>query len=97
METRASYIVVGLFVVLGLIGMLVAAVWITGHRADQETARYAIYFDGNVAGLRPGNAVQYRGIPVGTLAIGKAVRLGISDLRNLSICKHGFAVNIHNQ
>jgi phospholipid/cholesterol/gamma-HCH transport system substrate-binding protein len=67
METRASYIVVGLFVILGLIGMLVAAVWITGHRADQATARYDIYFEGNVAGLRPGNPVQYRGIPVGTV------------------------------
>jgi phospholipid/cholesterol/gamma-HCH transport system substrate-binding protein len=67
METRASYIVVGLFVILGMIGMLAAAVWITGQRADQATAIYDIYFDGNVAGLRPGNPVQYRGIPVGTV------------------------------
>lgn len=67
METRASYIVVGLFVILGMIGMLAAAVWITGHRADQATAFYDIYFDGNVAGLRPGNPVQYRGIPVGAV------------------------------
>jgi phospholipid/cholesterol/gamma-HCH transport system substrate-binding protein len=67
METRASYIVVGLFVILGLIGMLAAAVWVTGHRADQATALYDIYFDGNVAGLRPGNPVQYRGIPVGAV------------------------------
>ena len=67
METRASYIVVGLFVILGMIAMLAAAVWITGHRADQKTALYDIYFDGNVAGLRPGNPVQYRGIPVGAV------------------------------
>lgn len=67
METRASYIVVGLFVILGMIGMLAAAVWVTGHRADVEIAQYDIYFDGNVAGLRPGNPVQYRGIPVGTV------------------------------
>ncbi len=67
METRASYIVVGLFVLLGMIGMLFAAVWITGHRADQAIARYDIYFEGDVAGLRPGNPVQYRGIPVGTV------------------------------
>ena len=67
METRASYIVVGLFVILGMIGMLAALVWVTGHRADQATALYDIYFDGDVAGLRPGNPVQYRGIPVGAV------------------------------
>lgn len=65
METRASYLIVGLFVIAGMIGLIAAAMWITGTRTDEKTALYDIYFEGSVAGLKPGNAVQYRGIPVG--------------------------------
>ena len=65
METRASYLIVGLFVIAGMMGLVFAAMWITGSRTDEAAALYDIYFDGAVAGLKPGNAVQYRGIPVG--------------------------------
>ncbi len=65
METRASYLLVGIFVVVGIVAMLAAAVWVAGTRADRGTVLYDIYFEGSVAGLKPGNAVQYRGIPVG--------------------------------
>ena len=65
METRASYLIVGLFVIAGMIGLVLAAMWITGTRTDAALALYDIYFEGSVAGLKPGNAVQYRGIPVG--------------------------------
>lgn len=68
METRASYLIVGLFVIAGMVGMLAAAMWITGTRSDRSTVLYDIYFDGSVAGLRTGNPVQYRGIPVGAVA-----------------------------
>jgi len=47
------------------LGLVFAAMWITGTRTDEALALYDIYFDGSVAGLKPGNAVQYRGIPVG--------------------------------
>jgi phospholipid/cholesterol/gamma-HCH transport system substrate-binding protein len=65
METRASYLIVGLFVIAGMVGLVFAAMWITGTRTDAAVALYDIYFEGAVAGLKPGNAVQYRGIPVG--------------------------------
>jgi phospholipid/cholesterol/gamma-HCH transport system substrate-binding protein len=65
METRASYLIVGLFVIAGMMGLVFAAMWITGTRTDEALALYDIYFEGSVAGLKPGNAVQYRGIPVG--------------------------------
>ncbi|MCK4867572.1 MAG: MCE family protein [Alphaproteobacteria bacterium] len=65
METRASYLIVGLFVIAGMVGLIFAAMWITGTRTDESLALYDIYFDGAVSGLKPGNAVQYRGIPVG--------------------------------
>ncbi|MEE8443974.1 MAG: MlaD family protein [Alphaproteobacteria bacterium] len=65
METRASYLIVGSFVIIAMTGLLVAALWITGARVDQQTVLYDIRFAGAVAGLKPGNPVQYRGIPVG--------------------------------
>ena len=65
METRASYLIVGLFVIAGMAGLVFAAMWITGTRTDEAVVLYDIYFEGAVAGLKPGNAVQYRGIPVG--------------------------------
>ncbi len=71
LETRASYLIVGIFVILGMAGMVVAAMWITGSRTDRQTVLYDIYFEGSVAGLKPGNTVQYRGIPVG----------GVTDMR----------------
>ena len=67
METRASYLIVGIFVIAGFTGLVFAAMWITGTRADRSMAVYDIYFDGSVAGLAPGNSVQYRGIPVGSV------------------------------
>lgn len=65
METRASYLLVGLFVIAGIVAILAAAVWVTGTRTGRATVLYDIHFEGSVAGLKPGNAVQYRGIPVG--------------------------------
>jgi len=47
------------------LGLVFAAMWITGTRTDEAVTLYDIYFEGAVAGLKPGNAVQYRGIPVG--------------------------------
>lgn len=65
METRASYLIVGCFVIVAMAGLLVGALWITGARVDKQTVLYDIRFEGAVAGLKPGNPVQYRGIPVG--------------------------------
>lgn len=65
METRASYLLVGIFVIAGIMAMLATAVWVAGSRTGRSTVLYDIYFDGSVTGLKPGNSVQYRGIPVG--------------------------------
>ena len=67
METRASYLIVGIFVIVAMTGLFAAALWITGTRADKQTTLYEIRFQGEVAGLTAGNPVQYRGIPVGVV------------------------------
>ncbi len=65
METRASYTIVGAFVLAFIIGIVASIVWLADVEFDTENQRYYIYFDGTVTGLKTGNPVRYRGIPVG--------------------------------
>ena len=65
METRASYLLVGSFVLLLVIGLAGFVVWLGKVQLDQAFTRYDIFFTGNVSGLRVGSTVSYRGVPVG--------------------------------
>lgn len=67
METRASFITVGVFVLLFLVGIVMAVLWLARVDVNTQTARYDILFDGSVTGLQVGNAVRYRGVPVGSV------------------------------
>ncbi len=67
METRASYVVVGSFVLAGILGLVIFATWLGKLSIDREFDNYLIYFSGSVTGLQVGSAVRYRGIPVGTV------------------------------
>lgn len=67
METRASYVVVGAFVLAFVAGIAAAVIWLADVQFDTESARYDILFDGSVTGLRVGNPVRYRGVPVGSV------------------------------
>jgi phospholipid/cholesterol/gamma-HCH transport system substrate-binding protein len=67
METRASYMIVGGFVLILLVGALAVVLWIGGTRTTEATRTYKIVFSGSVTGLRIGNAVLYRGVPVGSV------------------------------
>ncbi|MBP2228620.1 phospholipid/cholesterol/gamma-HCH transport system substrate-binding protein [Azospirillum agricola] len=67
METRASYILVGSFVLSLLAGLLVFTVWIAKVQLEESRQPYRIYFTGSVTGLQQGSPVRYRGVPVGTV------------------------------
>lgn len=67
METRASYIVVGLFTLLVLLGGVIAVIWMAGVQLDEDVAQYDIFFKGSVTGLKEGNQVRYRGVPFGVV------------------------------
>jgi phospholipid/cholesterol/gamma-HCH transport system substrate-binding protein len=67
METRASYILVGSFV-LGLIGAAFAfVVWLTSVQFEEVPKEYLVYFQGSVTGLSVSSPVRYRGVPVGSV------------------------------
>ena len=68
METRASYVLVGSFVMACLFGLIVAMLWLTGSQYRQEFAYYRTTFTGGVTGLGMGTTVRFNGIDVGSIA-----------------------------
>lgn len=68
METRASYLLVGTFSLLVMAIFAAAVIWMAGVNLQEEFTYYDIHFDGSVTGLKPGNAVRYRGVPVGVVS-----------------------------
>jgi phospholipid/cholesterol/gamma-HCH transport system substrate-binding protein len=67
METRASYLAVGGFVLVLLTALLLSVVWLAKAQFQNPTDRYLVHFTGAVSGLQPGSPVRYLGIPVGTV------------------------------
>jgi phospholipid/cholesterol/gamma-HCH transport system substrate-binding protein len=67
METRASYLIVGAFTLVLILGIVSSVVWLADIEFDEEYARYDILFSGSVTGLKTGNPVRYRGVPVGVV------------------------------
>jgi phospholipid/cholesterol/gamma-HCH transport system substrate-binding protein len=65
METRASYVVVGAFVLAMAVLALAAVLWLARGALTTQYAHYYIYFEGPVTGLRNGSEVDYNGVPVG--------------------------------
>lgn len=65
METRASYALVGGFVLTFLAGLVAFAIWIAKVDLDAEYRDYDVYFEGTVSGLLKRSIVYYSGIPVG--------------------------------
>ena len=58
METNANYVAVGAFVMVLILGLVVALLWLAGAQYSQEFVYYQTYFTGPVTGLGDGTAVQ---------------------------------------
>lgn len=67
METRASYFLVGVFVLTLITSLFAFVVWLSRFELQDETTYYYVYFKGAVTGLSVGSTVRYRGVPVGTV------------------------------
>jgi phospholipid/cholesterol/gamma-HCH transport system substrate-binding protein len=68
METRASYIAVGLFVVTLLAGLVVALLWFAGRQLADHSTRYETYFASVGSGLSAGSPVRVNGVQLGRVA-----------------------------
>ena len=70
METRARFVLIGLFTVLGFVAMLGFVLWLAKVQIDRTYAQYDILL-GTTAGLSQTAAVRYNGVDVGhVLSIG---------------------------
>lgn len=67
MEPRASYVMVGGFVLGMIAAAIVFVLWLAGAPPSEKQVPYRVHFTGSVTGLQVGALVRYRGIPVGTV------------------------------
>lgn len=68
METKANYVAVGAFVLVCVLGAVVALLWLAGAQYSTEFVYYRTYFTGSVTGLGSGTTVRYNGIQVGHIS-----------------------------
>lgn len=82
METRASYVVVGTFV-LALIAAAFGVVLFLTRTSFEDTPKpYMSYFTGSVTGLQIGSPVRYRGVPVGSV---NDIRIDPTDVERVRV------------
>lgn len=65
METRASYVAVGVFVLSVLMGLFVAALWFAHGQLSEHAKRYETYFASVGSGLSQGSPVRVSGVQLG--------------------------------
>ncbi len=64
METRANFILIGLFTLLSILGTLAFFIWLASVQLNKQYQTYGILFE-DVAGLDPSGDVLFNGISVG--------------------------------
>lgn len=64
METKANYVLIGAFTIVGFLGILGFVLWFAQLQLDRQFAYYDVYFP-EVSGLGPSSEVRFAGLPVG--------------------------------
>ena len=67
METRVSYTLVGLFVLILGAALVAGAIWLTADFTTHEYQTYSIYSEESVSGINRNAPVKYRGVDVGRI------------------------------
>ena len=82
METRANYLIIGIFV-LGLIGLLFGFIyWINNGSSGPSGKSYYVLFDGSIQGLTESSPVLFNGIRFGAV---RAIALVPEDTRKVRL------------
>ena len=68
METKANYVLIGLFTLAVIVGVFGFIYWFQNIGSGGERAAYRVVFDGSVSGLRTGANVLFNGLRVGEVA-----------------------------
>jgi len=65
MARQKTNLIIGLFVILGVVMGVVAVIWVGATSYFQKGTTYISYFDESVQGLQLNSAVKFRGVDVG--------------------------------
>jgi len=65
MNGRNSYLVAGMFVIVGLITLIALILSFAGGRLTEPNVRYSVFFQRDISGLTLGAPVRYLGVGVG--------------------------------
>ena len=82
METRANFVLIGAFTLAVIAGAFLFVLWFSGLTRTADHQVYAVLFDGSVAGLTRGSAVQFNGIRVGEVT---EINLVADDPRRVEV------------
>lgn len=82
METRASYVVVGTFVLALTAAAFGVVLFLTRTTFEDTPKTYMSYFAGSVTGLQVGSPVRYRGVPVGAV---NDIRIDPNDVERVRV------------
>ncbi len=80
MESRVSYALVGLFVIVFGLALIFAVLWLAYGTQGEVYDTYLVYVHESVAGLNPKAVVRYRGVDVGQV---ESIRLDPKDPRQV--------------
>lgn len=80
METKANYVLIGVFTIAVTLFLLLFALWAAKYSSEKSWRTYAVIFNEPVTGLSEGSSVQYNGISVGTV---ETLRLAPDDPRSV--------------
>ena len=80
METRANYVLIGVFTILTVVFLLLFALWASNFSSSRNWREYTVVFTEPVTGLTEGGSVQYNGLGVGTV---ESLSLDDNDARRV--------------
>jgi phospholipid/cholesterol/gamma-HCH transport system substrate-binding protein len=81
MARQKTNLIIGLFVILGVVMGVVAIIWVGATSYFQKGTTYISYFDESVQGLQLNSAVKFRGVDVGLV---ESIRVA-PDNRNIGV------------
>jgi phospholipid/cholesterol/gamma-HCH transport system substrate-binding protein len=81
MARQKTNLIIGLFVILGVVMGVVAIIWVGATSYFQKGSTYVSYFDESVQGLQLNSAVKFRGVDVGLV---ESIRVA-PDNRNIAV------------
>ena len=67
MNPHTNYLAVGIFLLLGIVGLVVLVMWLGRAGDNIPKAQYVVQIQGDVNGLSNGSAVRYLGVNVGSV------------------------------